>query len=178
MTSVAQASRSGLLVGALTQPLGHDPLVAADHRHAGVQAAGVELCAFITEYIKDMNATQAAIRAGYLQKTAKSIGQKLLTKTDIKTEIDKTLSKIRKKNIADTAEIERFLTSLIRGEQKEETLAFQGEGVQGIKKIEVSAKDRIKAAELLGKRFGAWVDKQQIEHSGTIQFVDDIDETD
>ena len=43
MTSVAQASRSGLLVGALAQPLGHDPLVAADHRHAGVQAAGVEL---------------------------------------------------------------------------------------------------------------------------------------
>lgn len=132
---------------------------------------------FVTEYVKDMNATQAAIRAGYSEKTAYSMGQRLLKNVEIKAEIEKILSKVRKKNIADTVEIEAYLTSLIRGEEKEETLAFQGDGVQEIKKIEVSAKDRIKAAELLGKRYSMWIDKQQVEHSGQVNFVDDLSES-
>ena len=44
---------------------------------------------FVDEYLKDSNATQAAIRAGYSKKTAKSIGQRLLTFVDVKKSIKK-----------------------------------------------------------------------------------------
>lgn len=53
---------------------------------------------FIDEYLKDYNATQAAIRAGYSKKTAKQIGEENLSKPDIKTEIDKRKAEIAKRN--------------------------------------------------------------------------------
>lgn len=49
---------------------------------------------FIDEYLVDLNATQAAIRSGYSAHTARQIGQKLLSKVDIKAEIDGTLAKL------------------------------------------------------------------------------------
>ena len=52
--------------------------------------------AFVDEYLIDLNATQAAIRAGYSTKTARKIGQENLTKPDIQTEIQKRI-KDRKK---------------------------------------------------------------------------------
>lgn len=48
---------------------------------------------FVAEYLVDMNATQAAIRAGYSEKTARSIGQRLLTNVDIQTEIQDAMAK-------------------------------------------------------------------------------------
>ncbi len=47
--------------------------------------------AFVDEYLIDMNATQAAIRAGYSKKTARSVGNENLTKPDIKKVIDQAL---------------------------------------------------------------------------------------
>lgn len=46
---------------------------------------------FADEYLTDLNATQAAIRAGYSEKTARSIGQRLLTKVDIQKYIQERL---------------------------------------------------------------------------------------
>ena len=66
---------------------------------------------FVSEYIKDMNAAKAAIRAGYSQKTARSIGQRLLTKVDIKKAIEIELEEVRKANIAEAIEVEEFLTA-------------------------------------------------------------------
>ena len=114
---------------------------------------------FADEYIISGNATQAAILAGYSKKTARSIGQENLTKPDIKKYIDERLDELESSKIAKQEEILKYLTSLMRGEETEQTLRGLGEGEQVIDDIEVSAKDRIKAAELLGKRYGIWTDK-------------------
>ena len=114
---------------------------------------------FADEYIISGNATQAAILAGYSKKTARSIGQENLTKPDIKKYIDERLEELESSKIAKQEEVLRYLTSLMRGEETEQTLRGLGEGEQIIDDIEVSAKDRIKAAELLGKRYGMWTEK-------------------
>lgn len=133
---------------------------------------------FTEEYLKDLNATQAAIRAGYSERTAYSQGQRLLKKVEIKNEIKKVQEEIRKNNIAEATEIEEYLTSVMRGEQQEETLIGQGQGEQSITSIKVSAKDRIKAAELLGKRYGIWTEKQDITVDVPVLFegIDDVDD--
>ena len=114
---------------------------------------------FADEYIISGNATQAAMLAGYSKKTARSIGQENLTKPDIKKYIDERLEELESSKIAKQEEVLRYLTSLMRGEETEQTLRGLGEGEQIIDDIEVSAKDRIKAAELLGKRYGMWTEK-------------------
>ena len=55
-----------------------------------------------------------------------------------------------------------YLTSVMRGETQEQTLCSIGELGQQVIDIDVGAKDRIKAAELLGKRHRLWTDKQEI----------------
>ena len=129
---------------------------------------------FVSEYIKDMNAAKAAIRAGYSQKTARSIGQRLLTKVDIKKAIEIELEEVRKANIAEAIEVEEFLTLAMRGEKKEEVLIGVGGGEQQVGEIQVSMKDRIKAAELLGKRYALFTDKKQITGAVPVVIADDI----
>ena len=73
---------------------------------------------FVSEYIKDMNATQAAIRAGYSKKTAYSQGQRLLKNVEIKKAVDDLLLQVRKNNVADAVEIEEYLTAVMRGKMK------------------------------------------------------------
>ena len=64
----------------------------------------------------------------------------------------------------------------MRGEEKEETLSKNEFGGEDISKIQVSAKDRIKAAELLGKRYGAWTDKLEVEAESRVVIVDDLED--
>lgn len=113
---------------------------------------------FIDEYIISGNATQAAIKAGYSKKTARKIGQENLTKPDIKAAIEKRNAEIRSEKTADMTEVMEYLTSVMRGEQTESVATSKGV----YSNVEVSAKDRIKAAELIGKRNGAWTDKKEI----------------
>ena len=129
---------------------------------------------FADEYIISGNATQAAILAGYSKKTARSIGQENLTKPDIKKYIDERLEELESSKIAKQDEVLRYLTSIMRGFETEQTLRGTGEGMQTIDDIEVSAKDRIKAAELIGKRYAMWTDKQEVTGDIAITFVDDI----
>ncbi|KAF3303768.1 hypothetical protein FPV24_01315 [Carnobacterium sp. PL24RED07] len=63
----------------------------------------------------------------------------------------------------------------MRGEQTEQTLRDIGEGAQEIDDIDVSAKDRIKAAELLGKRYGIWTDKTELTGEPDIEISITID---
>ena len=130
---------------------------------------------FADEYIISGNATQSAIEAGYSKKYANTNASKLLQNTTIKRYIDEQLEILKNERVADQQEVLEYLTSIVRGEQTEQTLRGVGEGTQEIDNIDVSAKDRIKAAELLGKRYGIWTDKQEIELSGGVQFVDDIE---
>jgi len=129
---------------------------------------------FCQEYLIDLNATQAAIRAGYSEKTAKVIGQENLTKPDIKKYIEQQLKQIKNEKIADVQEVLEYLTAVMRGEQKEQVALLTGEGVQDLVQKDVSAKDRLKAAELIGKRYALFTEKVELQGETTVQIVDDI----
>lgn len=123
---------------------------------------------FADEYLISANATAAAIKAGYSKKTARSIGQENLTKPDIKAYIDERLEKLESEKIATQEEVLQYLTSIMRGDQQEKTLISVGEFGQKIVDIDVGAKDRIKAAELLGKRYRLFTDKVEMDVSSDI----------
>ena len=124
---------------------------------------------FCDEYLIDCNATQAAIRAGYSPKTAKQIGQRMLTNVDLKDYIDAQLERIHNEKTADAQEVIEYLTSVMRGEHTEQVLKLAGDGVQTVTDIDVSAKERLKAAELIGKRYGLFTDK--VDVGGTIPVI-------
>lgn len=118
---------------------------------------------FCDEYLISGNATDAAIKAGYSRKTAKQTGSENLAKLDLRAYIDEQLAKIHSAKIADAEEVMKYLTSVMRGEHTEQVLKLVGEGVQTVTDIDVSAKERLKAAELIGKRYGLFTDKVGLE---------------
>lgn len=122
---------------------------------------------FAEEYLKDCNATQAAIRCGYSPKSAKQQGQRLMTNDDLKKYINEQLQAMQKKTIASAEEVLEYLTSVVRGEHLSEEIMVEGcgDGVSEVVHVQKkpSEKDRLKAAELLGKRYGLYTDKTQIE---------------
>ena len=115
---------------------------------------------FADEYIISGNATIAAIKAGYSEKTAGQTGAENLKKPYIKSYIDERLKVIESKKTATQQEVLEYLTSVMRGEQREQTLIGMGQGFQEITYIDVSAKDRLKAADLLNKIHQARESKQ------------------
>lgn len=117
---------------------------------------------FVDEYIICGNATEAAIKAGYAPKAAYQTGAENLKKPQIKSYIDERLEELKSEKVADQQEVLEFLTSVMRGEKQEQTLCSIGELGQQVIDIDIGAKDRIKAAELIGKRHRLWTDKQEI----------------
>ncbi|MCI3860550.1 terminase small subunit [Lactococcus garvieae] len=132
---------------------------------------------FCEEYVKLGNATQAAINAGYSKKTAYSQGQRLLKNVEVQEYIAELNEELKKDSIAGADEVLQFLTSVMREEQTEEVLRLDGEGVQVKETIKVQPKDRIKAAELIGKRYALFTDKKEVEVTD-VTFVDDVPEGD
>lgn len=131
---------------------------------------------FADEYIISGNATEAAIKAGYSKKTCYSIGNENLKKPDIKSYIDERMKELDEESIADQKEVLQYLTRVMRGKETEEVLASVGNFEQEIKNISVGAKDRIKAAELIGKRYSLWTDRVEVDSDLTIVFEDDYGE--
>ena len=86
-------------------------------------------------------------------------GAENLTKPNIKAYLDERMKKLEEEAIADQSEILKYLTRIIRDEEREEVLVNVGNFEQERQEIKISAKDKIKAAELLGKRYGSWTDK-------------------
>lgn len=129
---------------------------------------------FCDEYIIDCNATQAAIKAGYSAKTATKIAAENLTKPDIKAYIEERLEQIRSEKTADAKEVMEYLTAVMRGEHTEQVLRLVGEGTQKIDNIAVSEKDRLKAAELIGKRYGLFKENVDLNGNVGVTIVDDI----
>ena len=125
----------------------------------GVAAMNAKQKRFCDEYLIDCNATKAAIRAGYSEKTAKQMGAENLSKPDLRAYIDEQLERLHNEKTADAQEVMEYLTAVMRGEHTEQVLKLIGEGVQTITNIDVSAKERLKAAELIGKRYGLFTDK-------------------
>ena len=141
----------------------------------GVVAMNARQKRFCDEYLIDCNATQAAIRAGYSPKTAKVTGAKMLTNANLKAYIDEQLERIHNEKTADAQEVLEYLTAVMRGQHTEQTLQLIGDGVQKIADIDVSAKERLKAAELIGKRYGMFKDNVNLGESRVI-IVSDVPE--
>ena len=118
---------------------------------------------FADEYIISSNATQAAVKAGYSSKYANTNASKLLQNTTIKSYVDERLAQLASDKVATQEEVLTYLTSVMRGETQEQTLCSIGELGQEVIDIDVGAKDRIKAAELLGKRFRMWTEKVETD---------------
>lgn len=129
---------------------------------------------FADEYIISGNATEAAIKAGYSKNYTNTNASKLLQNTTVKNYIDDRMKDLEEDKVASQQEVLRYLTSVMRGEQTEQVVMSVGDFKQEIKDIDVSAKDRIKAAELLGKRYGTWTDKLNLDGDISVTFVEDV----
>ena len=111
---------------------------------------------FCNEYIKDMNATQAAIRAGYSEKTARSQGSTLLTNPNIKSRVAELREAYFNENIMTAQQVEYELTKIALGISKEKQVIVEGTG-DGYSKVRIidkppDEKSRLKALELMAKR--------------------------
>ncbi len=125
---------------------------------------------FVKEYLVDLNATQAAIRAGYSEKTAKSIGQQLLTKLDVQQAITKSqTTRAERTEITQDYVLARLK---IESERTEEGSSHAA---------------RVSAINLLGKHLGMFVERKELTGADgsplmvppiTIAFVNKTDEQD
>ncbi|MBX0358931.1 terminase small subunit [Halobacillus sp. Nhm2S1] len=135
---------------------------------------------FADKYIKTGNISQS-YKTAYpnvkKDSAARASGSRLLTKANVKFYIDERLKELKKEAIADQDEILQYLTSVMRGEVSDEQLLVIGDGEFGSevgrhsKRSDTS--DRTKAAELLGKRYVMWTDKNQVENI-TPEFIEDV----
>lgn len=137
---------------------------------------------FIEEYLIDLNATQAAIRAGYSPDTAKSIGSENLTKPDIRARIDQAMAERSKRTgvNADRVVMELAKVAFVNAADvintedatlkeyalPEDTAAIQSVkvktfGEDGIER-EIKMADKLKALELLGRHMGMFKDRVEV----------------
>lgn len=127
---------------------------------------------FVEEYLIDLNATQAAIRAGYSEKTAKEIGSENLTKPNIAKAIEEAQAKLSERTgITQEYVLSNIQKVIERCMQQEAVLARDGsplliEGPEGslVPVFEFKENGALKGLELLGKHLGLFKDK--IEHTG------------
>lgn len=122
---------------------------------------------FCDEYLVDLNGTQAAIRAGYSEKTARTIAAENLTKPNIRKYIDERMKEKEKELIADQDEVLKYLTSVLRGMSQSEIVVVEniGDFTSEARRIQKAPdeKERLKAAELLGKRYNLFSDKMKVD---------------
>lgn len=113
---------------------------------------------FCEEYLIDLNATQAAIRAGYTEKYASTNAFKLLQIPSLKEYISARMAEKESELIASQDEVLKYLTAVMRGEEKDERTAISLDGE--LHRYEVRQQTmQMKAAELLAKRYGLLVEK-------------------
>ena len=138
---------------------------------------------FANEYLIDLNATRAYKKAyPNIKKdsVAASAAVRMLRNVKVKNYIDEQLKKIEDESIANATEVMKYLTKVMRNELTEEVVVVEGEGegcsAARIVKKDISAKDRNKAAELLGKRYRLFTEKIEVDGVQQVQIVDDIDD--
>jgi phage terminase small subunit len=139
---------------------------------------------FVDEYIKLGNAYQAALNAGYKEKTAKYASRwinetpnlnkpnekgKSHLKPEVKAAIDARMEEKQKELVADQDEVLRYLTDVLRGRTKSSVLARTEMGGEEVIEKPPDEKERLKAAELLGRRYGTFTDKVNVD--GAIPIV-------
>lgn len=139
---------------------------------------------FVDEYLIDLNATQAAIRAGYSPKTANEQGSQLLAKLSIQTEISKKMAERSRRTgvnqdrvVLELAKIAFVKMTDVVGPDGKIQDDASGDDLSCIESIrykrsdtdtgssverEVRISPKIKALELLGKHLGMWNDKLDV----------------
>ncbi|MBQ6004802.1 MAG: terminase small subunit [Selenomonadaceae bacterium] len=130
---------------------------------------------FVDYYIQTGNATESAKKAGYSERSAMAIGCELLRNAKIQAAIATRLKQLESERIAEDKEILEYITAVMRGETTEEVVMNIGTG-KGYTKAEkvtskVSAKERLKAAEMLAKVRGMFITRQEIDLQGSIPVV-------
>jgi phage terminase small subunit len=119
---------------------------------------------FVLEYMKDLNATQAAIRAGYSEKTAKQQGSRLLTNADLMTEVTKQRVRQEKRTEITADYVLNSIVEVVeRCKQAEQVKDHEGNPT-GEYSFEANA--ALKGLELLGRHKKLFTDK--VEHSGAV----------
>ena len=135
--------------------------------------------AFCDFYIESLNATESYMKVYKCSyNTARTNGARLLTNANIKKYIDEVMSAKDESRIASQDEILQILTDIARGITEEEVVQFSqlGEELRTTRKPTI--KDRMKASELLGKRYRMWIDKveanvnQQVIFEGESELED------
>lgn len=126
--------------------------------------------AFVREYLVDLNATQAAIRAGYSERTASRIGPQLLGKTCVREAIEKAQAKrARRVEVTQDYVLSNLVEVVERTMQRAPVLDRKGEQVtdeEGRAVWTFDAKGANRALELLGKHLGIFADRVRAEVSG------------
>lgn len=141
------------------------------------QKLNIKQQAFADYYIELGNAVEAAVKAGYSKNYANSQSYKLLENVGVKAYIENRMEELKSERVADQQEILELLTAVARGQTRAATLIGLGGGEENItEEMPPTMAERIKAAELLGKRYAMWTDKQQIEGAIPIVIEDDVSE--
>lgn len=112
--------------------------------------------AFVSEYLVDLNATQAAIRAGYKEKNAYQIGAENLRKPQIQKALQEAREAREKATMYDTNWIMAQIARIAEDEEQ-------------------AARDRLKALELMGKRYGIWEKRQDEDTSVKVIMEDQME---
>ena len=136
---------------------------------------------FADEYIICLNATQAYKKAYpniKKDEVARANGSRLLANANIKAYIDERLEELKSERVADQQEVLEFLTAVMRGEITEPLLVLDGDGYQKVIDAKPNVSTRKSAAVDLGKRYGLFVDKQEITQRTIDIKVGDWDDED
>lgn len=135
---------------------------------------------FADYYIELGNATEAAVQAGYSPRTAGVIGNENLKKPYVKKYIEDRLAELDSQSIAAQKEVLQYLTSVMRGESRSEVIVIEGigDGMSTAKSVlkHPDEKERLKAAELLGKRYGIFKDNVVMDGNVGVTIIDDVDD--
>ena len=133
------------------------------------------------EYLIDCNGTRA-YKAAYptvkRDAVAAQAASRLLRNVKVKSYIDEQLEKLHSEKMADTREVLEYLTGVLRGSSCAEVVVVEGAG-EGVSQARCmmkgpDEKERLKAAELLGKHFGLFTDQVRLSGEMGVQIIDDI----
>lgn len=118
---------------------------------------------FINYFIELGNAGEAMRRAGYSPKYAAQNADRLMKQPKVAAAIAARMKELEDASIAKAEEVLKHLTAVMRGEIKEEVIVVEGSGdgysSARVMTKQISEKDRLKAAELLAKRYGLLTEK-------------------
>lgn len=122
---------------------------------------------FADLYIETGNATQSYIDAGYKatkREVAEANARKLLVNYSVQKYIENRMKELQQNAIASQEEVLQYLTRVMRGKEKDQF------------GLDASLQDRTKCAELLGKRYGTFIDKKEVTGGYKVELVDDVNE--